>query len=121
MAEGSLNLRVGKQDFLNMIDAVNLKMAALENVIQRYGVARNNLNQFVEEGDSTYEAWCERIDVNVNNCKAALASLRETKAGLEQTVEQREGMTARLTETVTEATEDTKSVVKAAIKVVEVL
>ena len=121
MALGKLNLKVSKLDFIQRIETITLKMAKLDDVIQRYGVAKKNLDQFVEEGDSTYEQWCERIDANVNACKAARTSLDETKVSLEKTVELMEGMSEQVKETVSSATEAAESTVKAAIKVSAIL
>lgn len=121
MAKGSLNLKVSKADFVQRIELVDNKMKALDDVIQRYGEARKNLDQFVEQGDSTYEAWLDRIDANVDACKRAKASLQETKLSLEKTVEQMEGMSSQLKETISAGAEAASSVVKTTIKVASVL
>ena len=121
MALGQLNLRVGKQDFLDRIEIVDLKMANLADIIEKYGDAKNNLNQFIEEGDSTYEAWCERIDTNVKNCKKAYALLKETRQSLQTTVDQMDNMSGELKQTVSAATEAAKSVIDTTLKVNEVL
>ena len=121
MALGSLNLRVSKQDFISRIDAIESKMGNLQDVINRYNDARNNLDQFVEEGDSTYEAWVQRIETNIMNCKKAYASLQESKVSLQKTVEQMEGMNAQLNQTISSATEAAKSTIQATLKVESLL
>ena len=117
MAKGSLNLHVSKQDFITRIETINQKMSALKDVIDRYNNAKANLDQFVEEGDSTYEEWVRRIDINIENCGKAYASLQESKQSLEKTVEQMEGMTSQIKETISSATEAAVNVVKTTLKV----
>ena len=121
MAIGSLNLRVSKEDFVNRINTISSKMQILQDVINRYGEAKRNLNQFVEEGDSTYESWIERIDTNILNCKKAWSSLQESKQTLEKTVEQMEGMSGQLRQTVADATEAAKNVITTTLKVESML
>ena len=121
MALGSLNLHVTKQDFLDRVDAVDQKMKRLKTIIERYEDAKRNLDQFVEEGDSTYEAWIERIDVNVNNCMRAYSSLVETKRSLQSTVDQMEGMYSQMDHTVRDAAEAAKSVVETTLQVTSLL
>lgn len=121
MARGSLNLHVSKQDFLNRINTVEQKMQRLTVIIERYNSAKSNLSQFVEEGDSTYEAWIQRIEVNVNACKRAYASLQETKNSLQTTVDQMEGMYGQLTQTVSDAAEAAKSAIETTLQVSSLL
>jgi len=121
MAKGSLNLFVSKEDFVNRIDLVQQKMSRLEDVISRYNDAKANLDQFVDERDSTFEQWVQRIDINIENCKKAWTSLQETKQSLEKTVEQMEGMSSQLKQTVTDATEAAKSTIEAKLKVASIL
>ena len=117
MALGSLNLRVSKQDFVNRIELIQQKMNALDDVIQKYGEARNNLDQFVEEGDSTYQQWVERIDANVTACRKARAALDESRQKLQETVNQMEGISSQIAQTVQAGTDAAKSTVEAAIRV----
>ena len=121
MAKGSLNLFVGKDQFTERIDKVALKMKALEDVIERYGQAKSNLNQFVEEGDSNYQAWVDRIDANIKAAKKAWTSLQEVKVSMESTVNQMEGMTSQIRTTIEHGTEAAISTVEAAIKVAPLL
>lgn len=121
MALGSLNLHVSKEDFLARIDTIDQKMLRLRSVIERYNNAKSNLDQFVEEGDSTYEAWIERINVNVDNCQRAYASLVETKQSLQTTVDQMEGMYGQLKQTVSDAAEAAKSTVETTLQVASLL
>lgn len=121
MALGSLNLKVSKQDFLDRIVVVEGRMAQLMDVIERYGRAKDNLDQFIENGDSNYQAMVERINVNVTAAKKSYTALAETKATLQETVNLMEGMSAEVKETITAATEATVSTVNAAIKVADLL
>ena len=93
----------------------------MDDLIQRYGQAKNELTQFVEEGDSTYQAWCERIDVNVNACRASKVALEEQKVLLDKTIEEMEGMGGQLRGVLDSAKEAAVSSVKAAIKVEGIL
>lgn len=121
MALGSLNLKVSKKDFEDRIAVVEGRMAQLMDVVERYGRAKDNLDQFIESGDSNYEAMIERINVNITAAKKSYAALAETKASLQETVNLMEGMTNEVKETITAATEATASTVSAAIKVAELL
>lgn len=117
MALGSLNLKVSKKDFEDRILVVEGRMSQLMDVIERYGRAKENLDQFIESGDSNYEAMIERIDVNILAAKKSYAALAETKASLQETVTLMEGMSSEVKETITAAVDATKSTVEAAIKV----
>jgi methyl-accepting chemotaxis protein len=121
MALGSLNLKVSKKDFEDRILVVQGRMDQLMNVIDRYGEAKKNLDQFIESGDSNYDAMLERIEENIKTARAAHTGLAETKATLQETVTLMEGMGAEVRETITSATEATVSTVKAVIKVQELL
>lgn len=121
MALGSLNLKVSKSDFEQRIIVVEGRMAQLMDVIERYGRAKENLDQFIESGDSNYQAMIERIDVNILAAKKSYAALSETKASLQETVDLMEGMSNEVKETITSAVEATTSTVNAAIKVAELL
>ena len=121
MALGSLNLKVSKSDFEQRINVVEIRMAQLVDVVERYNQAKANLDQFIESGDSTYEAMIERIDVNIKAAKKAHASLVETKTSLQETVRQMEGLSTEMKETITSATEATVNVVNTAIQVAELL
>ena len=121
MALGSLNLKVSKKDFEDRILVVEGRMSQLMDVVERYNQAKANLDQFIESGDSNYEAMVARIDENIKAAKKAHAALSETKASLQETVNLMEGMSSEVKETITAATEATASTVKATIKVAELL
>lgn len=121
MALGSLNLRVSKEDFVKRIELVEMRMNILQDVIERYGRAKENIDQFMESDDSNVDAMLERIDTNVLAAKKAHAALSETKLVLQETVDQMEGMSREVKETVSAATEATKSSVEAAIKISAIL
>lgn len=121
MALGSLNLKVSKSDFQQRINIVEGRMAQLVDVIERYGRAKDNLDQFIENGDSNYDAMIERINVNILAAKKSYAALAETKASLQETVNLMEGMSSEVKETITSATEAASSTISAAIKIAELL
>ena len=121
MALGSLNLRVSKEDFERRIELVDQRMNVLLDVIERYARAKENLDQFMEGDDSNVEAMIERIDVNVEAAKKSHAALNETKLSLQETVNQMEGMSKEVKETLTAGIEATKSTVEAAITIKSIL
>ena len=121
MALGSLNLKVSKEDFEQRIAVVEVRMAQLQDVIERYGQAKANLDQFIESGDSNYEAMVERIDVNVRAARKAYSALSETKASLQETVNLMDNMGNEIKETIVAGTEATVSTVEAAIKIAALL
>ena len=121
MALGSLNLKVSKKDFEDRIIVVEGRMSQLMDVVERYNQAKANLDQFIESGDSNFEAMLERIDVNIKAAKKSYAALSETKASLQETVNLMEGLGNEVKETITSATEAATSTVNAAIKVAELL
>lgn len=121
MALGSLNLRVSKQDFENRIAIVETKIAMLVDVIERYGRAKANLDQFIESNDNNYQAMIERIDANVLSAKKAHAALTETKNSLMDTVSKMENMGQEVAETITSATDAAVSTVQAALKIDAIL
>lgn len=121
MALGSLNLRVSKSDFEQRIEIVQSRMDQLMDVIERYGRAKANLDQFIESGDDNYQAMVESIDVNIKTAKGAHAALAETKATLQETVRLMEGMSKEVNETITSAAEAAASTVSAVINVADLL
>ena len=121
MAQGKLNLKVSKQDFQERINIVEIRIAALVDVIDRYNNAKANLDQFIEEGDSNYQDMVVRIDENIKAAKKAHAALTETKNELQATVDKMENMGNEIGETIKTAAEAAKSTVEAAIKVDAIL
>ena len=121
MALGSLNLKVSKSDFEQRVAVVEGRMAQLQDVVDRYGRAKQNLDQFIEGGDSNYEAMIQRIDVNIKAAKKSYAALAETKASLMETVKLMEGMSNEVKETITTGAEAATSTIEAAIKIAELL
>lgn len=121
MALGSLNLRVSKQDFETRIAIVETKMAMLVDVIDRYGQARNNLDQFIESGDNNYEAMVRRIDTNIRSAKKAHAALNETRISLQDTVNKMETMGSEILQTIETGTEAAASVINTAITIESIL
>ena len=121
MALGSLNVRVSKEDFVRRIELVEARMNILQDVIERYGRAKQNVDQFMESDDSNVDAMLARIDESVKTAKKAYSALSETKITLQETVNQMEGMSKEVKETITSATEATKSTVEAAIRISSIL
>ncbi|MBE6957137.1 MAG: hypothetical protein E7450_06760 [Ruminococcaceae bacterium] len=103
------------------IDNIQQKMDQLMDVITRYEQERNNLDQFIEDADSNYQAMVERINVNVKAAKDTYEALKGVKAGLEKTLQQMTDMGQNIASTIEDATDAAKSVIKAAIKVDSVL
>jgi ABC-type transporter Mla subunit MlaD len=121
MALGSLNLRVSKGDFEQRISTIENKMAALQDVIERYGRAKDNLDQFMESDDSNYSKMIERIDLNIKAARKSYAALQETKTSLQETVSQMDNMTNEVGETLESAIGAVGSTINAALKIEEVL
>lgn len=121
MAKGSLNLKVSKADFERRMQVIEMRMDALSDVVTRYRNAKSNLDQFITNGDDNYEAMCQRIDVNVDAAGRAYAALKEIKAEMAKTVTQMDEMSGKMKETITSATEATKSTVQAAIRIHSIL
>ncbi len=121
MAGLDVSLRVSKQDFQSAIDKVDQKMAALQDVINRYRDAKSNLDQFIEGRDSNYEAMIERIDANIKAAGQSYAALQETKKTLQTTIDQMDNMGNEVMQTISSATDAATSTIGAAIKIQSVL
>ncbi len=121
MAKGSLNLKVSKGDFERRMQVIEMRMDALNDVVARYRQAKANLDQFIESGDDNYQSMCERIDVNVDAAGRAYAALKQIHAEMSKTVSQMDEMSSKVKETITSATEATKSSVQAAIRIHSIL
>lgn len=121
MALGSMNLRVSKQDFLDRIALIEQRMNVLQDVIERYGRAKENIDQFMDGDDSNVDAMLERIDVNVRAAKKAHAALNESKLSLQETVDQMEGMGKEVKETISAGIEASLNTVESVIKISSVL
>ena len=116
-----LNLKVSKSDFESRIAVIETKMNALQDVITRYNTAKSNLDQFIEGGDSNYEAMIERIDVNIKAAKKSKAALNEIRLSLQETVNQMEDMSNKAKQTIVDATQAAGSVINTALKIDDVL
>jgi methyl-accepting chemotaxis protein len=122
MADGlSLNLKVSKDDFQARVDAANTGMGKLMDVIERYEQAKDNLDQFMEEGDSNYYEMVDRIDINIKAAKKTYAALQETKATLEKTIQQMEGMSGNVKDVLEDAKEAAISTINAGFKIESIL
>ena len=121
MALGSLNLKVSQSDFETRVGLIEEKMSKLQDVIESYGRAKENLDQFIEGGDSTYDAMLERIDVNITAARKSYAALQATKVSLQETITQMEGMSGEVKNTIEDATGAVGSVINAAFKIEDVL
>ena len=121
MALGSLNLKVSKEDFEARISIIEVRMEQLVDVIERYGRAKENLDQFIESADSNYDAMIARIDENIKAAKKAHAALNETKLSLQDTVDKMQNMGNEIKETITAGTDAAASTISAAIKIDSIL
>lgn len=121
MATGSLNLFVSKKQFMDKIQEVDTQIGILDDIISDYNEARNTLDQFIGEEDSTYELWLQRIDENVRACRKERAALTESKKGLMEIVDKMDDMGNKAKSTVEAAVEATKSSIEAAIKIAPLL
>lgn len=117
----SLNLKVKKQDFVDRIDLIEVKMNNLADVIAKYRNLKTNLDQFVEPEDDSYDQWCQRIDANIDAAGRARASLNESKKMLQDTVDKMDDFGSLVTSTVQSAVEATKSTVETAIRIAPLL
>lgn len=121
MALGQLNLRVSRNDFEVRINIIETRMASLMDVINRYENAKTNLDQFIESTDNNYESMVQQINEYIRTAKKAHAALNETKYQLQETVNKMANMGNEIKETITSATEATKSAIEAAIKIDAIL
>ena len=121
MALGSLNLKVKRSDFQRQIDEIGAKMQALDDVVMKYRNLKENLDQFVEPEDDTYQQWVDRIDANIDAAGRSRAALKTAHDTLQKTVEQMDDFGSLVKETVTSATEAASEVVKATITVAPLL
>ena len=117
----NLGLKVSRENFQTRIDNVKQNMDALQAVIDRYNQAKNNLTQFIEEGDSNYQNMIDRIDENVKAAKKAHAALSETKVELEKDMAELEDTNTTIGDLLEDAKDAAKSVIEAAIKVDSIL
>ena len=116
-----VGLRVSKQDFLDRIQICGEKMDALMDVIERYNVAKGNLDQFIQSDDITYTLMIERIDEHVRAAKKSHAALQQTKLSLEETVSNMETMGNEAKETLESAVGAIGSTINAALQIEDVL
>lgn len=116
-----LDLRVSVEDFQRCIDNADLRMNTLMDVIERYNDAKRNLDQFIGDGDSNYQAMLLRIDENIRGCRKSYAALKKQKELLQDTLNKMEGMGGKVKETIESAIQATGSVINAALKIDDVL
>lgn len=123
MAQGlaDVGLRVSKEDFLQRINICEEKMGKLIDVIDRYGQAKTNLDQFIQSDDIVYTLMLERIDENVKAAKKSYNALKATKLSLEETVNNMETMGSEAQSLLQDAIQATGSVVNAALQIEDVL
>ncbi len=116
-----VGLIVSKEEFQNRISTCETQMARLMDVIERYNNAKRSLDQFIQNGDVTYELMLERIDENVRAARKSYAALQKTKLSLEDTVSKMEDMGSQAQQTVQDAIGAVGSVINAALKIDDVL
>lgn len=121
MAKGSLNVTVSRADFERRMQVIEIRMNALIDVINRYGSAKSNLDQFITSEDDNFDAMVQRIDTNVLAAKKAHAALNQIKVQIQTTLTQMDEMSGKVKETITSATDAAKSTVEAAIKINSIL
>ena len=98
-----------------------MRMQGLIDVINRYGTAKSNLDQFITSEDDNFQDMINRIDANITAAKKAHAALNEVKVQIQTTITQMDEMSGKVKETITTATEATVSTVNAAIKINSIL
>ena len=117
----NLKVKVTKERFETLIQEIDIRMNKLSDVIESYGRARDNLDQFIAEGGVGYHQMLERIDVNVKAARAARADLEATKTALQETISQMDNFGNEVSNTLEAAIEAAGSAVNAALHVEEIL
>lgn len=121
MAKGSLNIKVNKQDFANRINELDIRIAALMDVIGRYENAKKNMSQFIGDTDSNYADVLAQIEYNIKTARAAHEHLKEARAELQTTVDKMENMGKEVGQTIKDAFEAAKSTTEAVMRVDAIL
>lgn len=116
-----VGLIVSKEQFQERIEMCQTQMDKLMDVIEKYGNAKKSLDQFIQNGDVTYELMLERIDENIKAAKKSHAALQQTKLSLQETVSKMETMGAEAQQTVQDAIGAVGSTVNAMLKIDDVL
>lgn len=116
-----VGLIVSKEQFQERIDMCQTQMDRLMDVIEKYGNAKKSLDQFIQNGDVTYELMLERIDENIKAARKSHAALQQTKLSLQETVSKMETMGAEAQQTVQDAIGAVGSTINAMLKIDDVL
>ena len=116
-----VGLIVSKEQFQERIDMCQTQMDKLMDVIEKYGNAKKSLDQFIQNGDVTYELMLERIDENIKAAKKSHAALQQTKLSLQETVSKMETMGTEAQQTVQDAIGAVGSTVNTILKIDDVL
>lgn len=116
-----VGLIVSKEQFQERIQSCQNQMDKLMDVINKYNNAKRSLDQFIQNGDITYELMLERIDENVRAAKKSYAALQKTKLSLEDTVSKMETMGAEAQQTLQDGIGALGSVINTALKIEDVL
>ncbi len=118
---GDISFKGSVSDFQGCLDKIDIKIGEIENVIQAYDRHRKNLDQVIDEGDSSYQLWLNDINEHVTAAQKTKAELTEVRAMIQTTVDQMTDYGNQVATTVGEAAETLKNTVEAAITIAPLL
>ena len=111
-----LLLHAKKEDFENLISQLEGKISELRNIAGEYQELKNNVNTFVQEGDSNFFQMCANVQNNVDAVNRGIALTTNARDNLQKTVDQMESFGSDLGNMMTETAEAASNVIKTAIR-----
>ena len=112
-----LLLHANKSDYLNLIGQLDGKLNELTALLGDYQLLKNNVDSFIQDGDSNYENMKANVEANIDAVRRAIATTQNNRDNLQKTVDQMDEMGGNVTRLIQESTEAAANTIKTAIRV----
>ncbi len=110
-----LLLHAKKEDYLNLIEQLDGKFNELVGLLADYRTLKNDVNNFVKDSDSNFQAMQENVEANIEAVRKALAFVQTSKNNLQKTVDQMDEASGNINQLIQEGADFAKNTIRAAI------
>lgn len=112
-------MHVDIQTFIDANEKLQGQIGTLEGILGEYQNLKNNVNRFIEDGDSNFANMQANVEENIKAVKGELAAVQKTKDQIQKTITSMEEMGQNSSKILNEAVQTVQGSVKAAIKLDE--
>lgn len=112
-----LLLHANKSDYEALIGQLDGKLNELRSVLSEYQTLKNDVEMFIQDGDSNFENMRANVQANIDAVQRAIGVTQSAKDGLQKTVDQMDEASANISNLMTEAAEFAGNTIKTAIRI----